>query len=79
MYEVRDQFNLSNKCHVKVPVLSKKLIDAGPSVAEFLPADVTLLTLIQKSGYWQGHINCGMGFWAIFVYKMIDFVSKTIK
>ena len=57
MYEVRDQFNLLNKCHVKVPVLSKKLTDAGAWVGDFLPADVTLLTLIQKSGYWQGQLD----------------------
>ena len=76
MYQVRDQFNLSNKCHVKVPVLSKKPIDAGASVGEFLPADVILLPLNKKVATGKVTSIAGWVFWAIFVYKMIDFFPR---
>ena len=66
MFELRDQFNLSNKCHVKFPVPSEKLIDAEASVREFLPADSMLLTRIQQSRYWQREL----------LHLLFDFVYK---
>ena len=80
MYEVRDQFNLSNKCHVKVPVLSKKPIDAGGLGRRFPPSRLYIADSYTKK--WllaRSHQLLDGFFWDIFVYKMIDFLFKTMK